>query len=145
MKPGSPILIILTFLYVSLLLTGCQDCCTSKDAVSKAKQPRIGYSPNPLLAPLYAAQAKDKSWELTRFGTSGDIGYSLISGEIDAGFVETEKALQLIKAPGGEKLKVAGSLRSGFLAGGSGNTKSTRPAAWPASPLAAPILSRRFS
>lgn len=111
MKPGSPILIMLTFLYVSLLLTGCKDCCTSKDAVPKAKQPRIGYSPNPLLAPLYAAQSKEKAWELTRFATSGDIGYSLISGEIDAGFVETEKALQLIKAPGGEKLKVAGAIQ----------------------------------
>lgn len=94
-----------------LIATGCQDRGTSQATAPQVKLPRVGYSPNPLLGPLYAAQAKDKSWQLTKFGTSGDIGYSLISGDIDVGFVETEKALQLIKAPGGEKLKVAGAIQ----------------------------------
>jgi ABC-type nitrate/sulfonate/bicarbonate transport system substrate-binding protein len=93
------------------LLAGCKDRSPSQTIATQAKLPRIGYSPNPLIGPLYAAQAKDKSWELTKFGTSGDIGYSLISGEVDAGFVETEKALKLMKAPGGEKLKVAGAIQ----------------------------------
>ena len=100
-------IILLSF----LLLIGCKDRSPSQSSVQQVKPPRIGYSPNPLLGPLYAAQAKEKSWELTKFGTGGDIGYSLISGEVDAGFVETEKALQLIKAPGGDKLKVAGAIQ----------------------------------
>lgn len=99
-------------LMISLLpVTGCQDRDTSQDNVPQPAKMRVGYSPNPLLGPLYAAQIKEKAWELTRFATSGDIGYSLMSGEVDVGFVEAEKALQLIKALGGEKLKVAGAIQ----------------------------------
>jgi ABC-type nitrate/sulfonate/bicarbonate transport system substrate-binding protein len=103
---------ISTLLLTALLVVfGCQDRVPSKGTSPQARQLRVGYSPNPLLAPLYATQTKEKMWELTKFGTSGDIGYSLISGDVGAGFVETEKALQLIKAPGGEKLKVAGAIQ----------------------------------
>ncbi|MFZ4859074.1 MAG: ABC transporter substrate-binding protein [Desulfuromonadaceae bacterium] len=99
------------FLFTTLLvISGCQDRAQSKVADTQ-NHPRVGHSPNPLLGPLYAAQSKEKAWQLTKFGTGGDIGYSLISGVVDAGFVETEKALQLIKAPGGEKLKVAGAIQ----------------------------------
>jgi ABC-type nitrate/sulfonate/bicarbonate transport system substrate-binding protein len=94
-----------------LFLFGCQDRTPTQTTPQPVKQPRIGYNPNPLLGTLYAAQLKEKSWELTKFGSGGDIGYSMISGEIDAGFVETEKALKLLKAPGGEKLKVAGAIQ----------------------------------
>jgi ABC-type nitrate/sulfonate/bicarbonate transport system substrate-binding protein len=94
-----------------LIATGCQDRAPSQGTAPQAKKPRVGYNPNPLLGPLYTAQAKDKAWELIKFGTGGDIGYALISGDVDAGFVETEKALQLIKAPGGEKLKIAGAIQ----------------------------------
>jgi ABC-type nitrate/sulfonate/bicarbonate transport system substrate-binding protein len=110
-KPASYILILVTILSLGLFLAGCQERSPSQDSFHQVKLPRVGYSPNPLLGTLYAAQAHEKSWELTRFATSGDIGYSLIAGEIDAGFVETEKALKLIKAPGGEKLKVAGAIQ----------------------------------
>jgi ABC-type nitrate/sulfonate/bicarbonate transport system substrate-binding protein len=110
----------LTLLAVGLLLTGCQQ----KESISTKKpeitapvvnRARIGYSKNPLLGPLYAAREQaltDKSatWEPTCFGSGGDIGYALISGKLDAGFIETEKALQLIKAPGGEQLKIAGAI-----------------------------------
>jgi ABC-type nitrate/sulfonate/bicarbonate transport system substrate-binding protein len=108
---GPIIVAVSLFAFILVLLIGCQDRTPSQISVSQVRQPRIGYSPNPLLGPLYAAQIKYKEWELTKFGTSGDIGYSLIAGEIDAGFVETEKALKLIKAPGGEKLKVVGSIQ----------------------------------
>jgi ABC-type nitrate/sulfonate/bicarbonate transport system substrate-binding protein len=103
---GCCLLLGLTF-----ISSACQDRNSSQDSVPPVRLPRVGYSPNPLLGPLYAAQAQGKAWELTKFASSGDIGYSLISGEIDAGFVETEKALKLIKAPGGEKLKVAGAIQ----------------------------------
>jgi ABC-type nitrate/sulfonate/bicarbonate transport system substrate-binding protein len=97
-----------------LLVIGCQQ----KQPVGTSEVSgslRVGYSKNPLLGPLYAAQEqaaanKPAPWQLKHFGSGGDIGYSLISGEIDAGFIETEKALKLIKAPGGEKLKVAGAV-----------------------------------
>lgn len=100
-------------LAITVALGGCRERQHSQGTTvqAQARQPRVGYSPNPLLGPLYAAQAAAKAWELTRFGTGGDIGYSLISGEIEAGFVETEKALKLIKAPGGEALKVAGAIQ----------------------------------
>ena len=100
--------LLLATLFVVL---GCQDRTSSQGVAPQAKLPRVGYNPNPLLGPLYAAQAKEKAWELTKFGTGGDTGYALISGDVAAGFVETEKALQLIKAPGGEKLKIAGAIQ----------------------------------
>ena len=103
--------ICLLLLTTLLVVPGCKNRTPSHGAASQAKLPRVGYNPNPLLGPLYAAQAKDKAWELTKFGTGGDTGYALISGDVDAGFVDTEKALQLIKAPGGEKLKVAGAIQ----------------------------------
>lgn len=77
---------------------------------------RLGYGNSPLLGPLYAAEEQAKAagktgaWELKHFGSGGDIGYSLIAGELDAGFIETEKVLQLLKVPGGEKLKIAGAI-----------------------------------
>ena len=107
MKLGRYLLLLATVLSISPLLAACKE----RTLVPQLKQPRVGYNPNPLLGPLYAAGAKDKAWELTKFGTGGDIGYSLISGDVDAGFVETEKALKLIKAPGGEKLKVVGAIQ----------------------------------
>lgn len=76
---------------------------------------RIGYGDSPLLGPLYAAAerqaARPHAWEVVPIGSGGDIGYSLISGRIDAGFVETNKAVKLLKAPGGETLKVAGAVQ----------------------------------
>ncbi len=85
--------VISFLLIVVFFMPGCRDRSPSPGAAPEAGQPRVGYSANPLLGTLYAAQAQEKAWELTKFATSGDIGYSLMSGEIDAGFVETEKAL----------------------------------------------------
>jgi len=76
---------------------------------------RIGYGDSPLLGPLYTADERQAgrphTWEAVPIGSGGDIGYSLISGKIDAGFVETNKAVKLLKAPGGETLKVAGAVQ----------------------------------
>ncbi|QEM68752.1 hypothetical protein FO488_11700 [Geobacter sp. FeAm09] len=76
---------------------------------------RIGYGDSPLLGPLYAADERQAgrthAWQAVPIGSGGDIGYSLISGTIDAGFVETAKAVKLLKAPGGETLKVAGAVQ----------------------------------
>jgi ABC-type nitrate/sulfonate/bicarbonate transport system substrate-binding protein len=99
-----------------LFLAGCREREGSTSGVhdgstGKVRTFRVGYSANPLLGPLYAADKAEPRWELVRFGSGGDIGYALIAGEIDAGFVETEKALELLKAPGGEKLKIAGAVQ----------------------------------
>jgi ABC-type nitrate/sulfonate/bicarbonate transport system substrate-binding protein len=109
---------LFALLTAGMLLIGCQQKQSGEkkpgDTPVPAASARVGYSKNPLLGPLYAAHdqaaGKPAPWELKHFGSGGDIGYALISGEIDAGFIETEKALQLIKAPGGEKLKIAGGV-----------------------------------
>lgn len=98
-------------LALSLLLAACQDRTPAQPAAPQAAPINVGISPNPLLGPLYAAQGKDTAWSTQRFNTGGDIGYALLAGEIDAGFVETHKALKLLKAPGGENLKIAGSIQ----------------------------------
>jgi ABC-type nitrate/sulfonate/bicarbonate transport system substrate-binding protein len=94
-----------------LLLSGCH----SEPAPKVAPQPlRIGHTNTPLLAPLYAAElrrAADAGWEPAAFGSGGDIGYALLAGELSSGFVDTDKALQLLKAPGGDKLLIAGAIR----------------------------------
>jgi hypothetical protein len=66
------------------------------------------------LAPLYAAHVRrnrSTAWELSGFGSGGDVGYALLAGEVAAGFVETEKALKLLQAPGGDQLQIAGAIR----------------------------------
>jgi ABC-type nitrate/sulfonate/bicarbonate transport system substrate-binding protein len=77
---------------------------------------KIGIDGSPLLGPLYAAarpraETGIPNWSLVRFGSDGDIGYALLAGKLDAGFVETNKGLKLLQAPGGNGLKVAGALQ----------------------------------
>ena len=87
---------IITSSVIILLMLLIIAAYSGKSTANKSSEINIGYTPNPLLAPLYASSAKEKSWQLTKFSTGGDIGYSLISGSIDAGFIETEKALKLL-------------------------------------------------
>jgi ABC-type nitrate/sulfonate/bicarbonate transport system substrate-binding protein len=106
--------ILLTSL-LFILCCGCQNRQGTGDT-TKAGAIRTGYSNSPLLGTLYAIQeqaqaaAGPSAWQLKQFGSGGDIGYALISGEIDAGFVETDKALQLLKTVEGKQLKVAGAV-----------------------------------
>jgi ABC-type nitrate/sulfonate/bicarbonate transport system substrate-binding protein len=61
---------------------------------------RLGYVEGPLAAPLYAAEAEAGAEGLFRavpFGGTGDIGYALLSGALDAGFVEPSKAPRLLE------------------------------------------------
>ena len=105
----APLLTVL--LAALLLLAGCR----SESAPSTTGQSlRIGHPGSPLLAPAYAAQARrpaGSTWDLTAFGSGGDVGYALLYGEISAGFIETDKALRLLKAQGGDKLLIAGAIR----------------------------------
>jgi ABC-type nitrate/sulfonate/bicarbonate transport system substrate-binding protein len=106
---------LLFFLCLSLLqMSGCSR--ESGAPASTAKELlKIGYPASPLLGVVFAAEehrsTTGKSWELQRMGSGGDIGYALVSGSLDAGFIETSKALELLKTPGGEKLKLAGVVK----------------------------------
>lgn len=76
---------------------------------------RVGHESTPILGVLFAAAQMDgrtaPPFSLVPFGSSGDIGYALLSGDLDAGFVETSKAGNLFKTKGAEKLKVAGAIQ----------------------------------
>lgn len=106
---------MLGIIILSIALIGCR---SGNEVTNQTSVLLIGSDDSPLLGPLYAAyqkrpaEAKTKlSWELKHFKSGGDIGYALIAGKLDAGFVETTKALKLLKAPGGEKLKIAGAIQ----------------------------------
>jgi ABC-type nitrate/sulfonate/bicarbonate transport system substrate-binding protein len=68
---------------------------------------RLGYTGGPHAAAVYVAEAqavRDGSapaFTGVSFKTSGDIGYALIAGEIDAGFIETAKASALLRSVNG--------------------------------------------
>lgn len=68
---------------------------------------RLGYTGGPHAAVVYVAEAqaaKDGRAPVftgVPFNTSGDIGYALIAGEIDAGFIETAKAAALLRSVNG--------------------------------------------
>lgn len=112
----------LLFLLATALLLGSG--CRSEPEKSAPEAPapsavapaplRLGAVGSPLLAPLYAVQAgraPDAGWDITGFGSGGDVGYALLAGEISAGCIETGKARKLLKAPGGDQLLIAGAIR----------------------------------
>jgi len=76
----------------------------------------VGHIGGPLLGPLYAAAERGAATagkpglEPVQFAGGADIGYALLSGKLDAGFMETDKALALLQAAQGSGLKVAGAI-----------------------------------
>lgn len=110
-------LLLCSFTTFVIVLAGC-----SPDRESKARSiqgtaeavQRIGYPASPLLGLLYAAEKErgaDRSWELQRMGSGGDVGYALVSRNLDAGFIETVKAVELVKSTAGKGLKLAGAMK----------------------------------
>ena len=69
LKSRFTVLVVVALVF-GQLLTGCRERSQvqGNDTSAKTGKPRIGYSPNPLLGPLYAAQAKANAL-LTRFGS----------------------------------------------------------------------------
>lgn len=80
---------------------------------SKDNKTLVGHSGGTLIAVAYAAE-QDSDWcqdyELVRLGTAADVGYALLSGDIDAGFVEVSKIPALEKLEGFEKLTAVGEI-----------------------------------
>jgi len=72
---------------------------------------KVGHSGGNLFAALYGAQdSLSAQIEINRFNSSSDVAYSLISGTLDVGFVETEKLAFLAELPGFDKLSVVGKI-----------------------------------
>jgi ABC-type nitrate/sulfonate/bicarbonate transport system substrate-binding protein len=78
--------------------------CGKKDA-----QIRIGHGGGYLSAALYAAQ-DSFSADIQNFRSSSDTAYALLSGTLDAGFVEAEKLAAFAALSGFDKLTVAGKV-----------------------------------
>jgi hypothetical protein len=59
---------------------------------------RIGHVGGPLLGPLHGALDGPAQGpleiEARKFSTGGDVGYALLSGELDAGLIEPSKAIR---------------------------------------------------
>jgi ABC-type nitrate/sulfonate/bicarbonate transport system substrate-binding protein len=97
------------FFAVSLAV---RNITTSKKNNDKTKV-LVGHSGNPLLSFLYFAANDDdlkKSFSLAKFNTPADIGYGLLSGSVDVGFIEPERIAGLQKLDGFEKLEVIGKV-----------------------------------
>ena len=78
-----------------------------------ATRVKIGHSGGPLLPALYSAY-DTKEWktefESVKFETSSDIGYALLSGKLDAGFVDPATLLFMQKQPQFNDLEVVGKI-----------------------------------
>ena len=80
---------------------------------------KVGHGGGYLSAALYAAQdgfdadlpvSLPVSLDIRQFRSSSDIAYSLLSGVLDAGFVEAEKLAAFAALDGFDRLKVAGKI-----------------------------------
>ncbi len=77
---------------------------------------RVAYTGSPIAAPLYVAETARSSadrqpLELVAFKTSGDAGYALLSGNVDAALIETAKTPNLLNRGKSAGLKVAGTIQ----------------------------------
>ncbi|HSW39901.1 MAG TPA: hypothetical protein VLL97_10455 [Acidobacteriota bacterium] len=105
-------------LLIALFLGGCSRSDSGNPPGGHATKPlRIGFVGNPIAAPLYVAEnLQDGSHaapaiNIVQFTTSADIGYALLSGDLDAGLIEPAKAEVLLKIGENTGLKVAGEIQ----------------------------------
>jgi ABC-type nitrate/sulfonate/bicarbonate transport system substrate-binding protein len=81
---------------------------------------RIAHTGSPHLAPLYAAfghgifEDKGLQISLKQFGSSTDAGFALLSGRVDAAFLEPSKSFRLINENDDLDIKIAGSVNYDF-------------------------------
>jgi len=71
---------------------------------------KIGHSGGYLSAALYAAQDSLVNVDIQHFNSTSDIAYALLSGTLDAGFVETEKLTAFAELDGFDRLTVVGKV-----------------------------------
>lgn len=77
---------------------------------ARADALRVGHMQSPLLGVLYlAAETRFGDGVAPRpFREGRDIGYALLGGDLDAGFLEVGSAVRLLRADRGGRLRVAG-------------------------------------
>lgn len=81
---------------------------------------RIAHTGSPHLAPLYAAlehgvfEDNGLKVSLEQFGSSTDAGFALLSGKVDAAFLEPSKSFRLINENDALGIKIAGSVNFDF-------------------------------
>ena len=73
---------------------------------------RLGLADSPLLAVAYQAHADagPGAWKVLRSKTPSDIGYALLGGNVDAGFVEAAKAKALLATRDASALRILGAI-----------------------------------
>ncbi|MDR1508419.1 MAG: hypothetical protein LBS53_02140 [Synergistaceae bacterium] len=73
----------------------------------------IGHTGGNLVAALYRASEEpgwDGKFEAVKFGSAADVGYALLSGSVDAGFIDIVKVRNLREFPGFERLTAIGRI-----------------------------------
>ena len=96
-----PVLILAPFL---LLLTVFISCGKNDTRI------KVGYGGGYLSAAVYAAQENLDGVDIQQFNSLSDVAYSLLSGALDAGFVEAEKLAAFAALDGFDKLTVVGKV-----------------------------------
>lgn len=77
---------------------------------------RIGYDGSPMLSAIYLAkdhgilEQPGPGYELKKFGSTTDVGYALIARKLDAGFLDPENAVNLLKADNTQQIKIVGAI-----------------------------------
>jgi len=98
-----PIFIFTLFFSMALFLTACGTNNAQKNLL------KVGHGGGYLSAALYAA--KDESAiDIQQFHSTSDIAYALLSGTLDAGFVEAGRLAALAALDGFDRLTVIGKV-----------------------------------
>lgn len=99
----------LAVILAAALAAGC-----GRRGAARTGPVRLGYVGGPHAAALYVAEDRAvpdgaaPAFAGVPFNSSGDIGYALIAGEIEAGFIETTKAVSLFRSVSG--LRAVGAI-----------------------------------
>jgi len=109
---------VIACLVTTLLVLGgvSRSAAENLPRTATTKPLRIGYTGSPVAAPLYVAEAAQSAADrqplkLVAFKTSGDAGYALLSGDVDAALIETAKTPNLLNRGTSARLKVAGMIQ----------------------------------
>ena len=109
--------VVAGLLITLLVLGGCFRSDSGKSPGTQATRPlRVAYIGSPMAAPLFVAAASRggadrQPLDLLQFKTSGDAGYALLWGEVDAALIEPLKTPNLLQTSKFPPLKVAGTIQ----------------------------------
>jgi len=122
-RAAAPGLAMLLLALVGASMAAALEGCSRKHSggasgAAPAKPLQIGFVGSPVAAPLYVAEDRQAGasgatpeFEVVQFKSSADIGYALLSGDLDAGLLEPSKAEGLLERGASGGLKVAGEIQ----------------------------------